>query len=181
LKYLNLLFSIYFKYLVASGSKDDTAKVWNYTSGQAIRTFTPGADIRSVKSINATILACAPNDRKIYLYDINSGIILSTLTGHAGDVKSMVLSRKGSLLISGSWDNTIGVWSMINYTLIRMISIPENKDPVVDYFNDDTIVYFPNTFTTFSFLDINTGIRISTYNHDGKTVLAILSLRNSKL
>ena len=50
-------------------------------------------------------------DNEIVIWDAISGIKMSTLWGHSGDVLSITLSPDGKKLVSGSWDNTLKIWN----------------------------------------------------------------------
>jgi WD40 repeat protein len=69
-----------------------------------------------VKSIafspNGQYLATGSGDRTIKIWDIETGQILQTLTGHLNRVLSVSYSPDGKLLISGSGDETIKLWDL---------------------------------------------------------------------
>ncbi|HEY9600029.1 MAG TPA: hypothetical protein V6C85_00340 [Allocoleopsis sp.] len=44
------------------------------------------------------------------LWDVKSGSLRSTLTGHLGSVWSVAISSDGQTLVSGSDDKTIRLW-----------------------------------------------------------------------
>ena len=50
-------------------------------------------------------------DYSLKLWDANTGAHIADLEGHSEDVSSVVFSRDGNLLASGSWDNTIRLWN----------------------------------------------------------------------
>ena len=56
------------------------------------------------------LLASGSVDTTIRIWNVASGITIKTLTGHTGDVKSLVVLPDG-LLASGSYNNTIRIWN----------------------------------------------------------------------
>ena len=48
----------------------------------------------------------------IRMWDVDTGALLKTLTGHEEGVPSLAYSPDGATLISGSWDNTIRIWDV---------------------------------------------------------------------
>ncbi|NJL11066.1 MAG: hypothetical protein HC908_15310 [Calothrix sp. SM1_7_51] len=63
-------------------------------------------------SPDSKILASGGNDKKIKLWDVNSGTCLKTLQGHSHWVDSVAFSADGQTLVSGSWDETIKLWNV---------------------------------------------------------------------
>jgi WD40 repeat protein len=69
---------------LASGSADQTVKLWDVASGQVLRTLTGHADIvfSVAFSADGRTLAAGSSDNKVKLWDLSSGQLLRTLTGH---------------------------------------------------------------------------------------------------
>ncbi|MEM8680264.1 MAG: protein kinase, partial [Planctomycetota bacterium] len=55
-------------------------------------------------------LAAGGTDNSIQVWDVTSGTRLATLAGHSGSVAT--LAARGDLLVSGSFDTTIRVWTL---------------------------------------------------------------------
>jgi WD40 repeat protein len=54
-----------------------------------------------------------PNiDSTIRLWDMETQELRQTLIGHKGNVKAVAFSREGHMLATGSWDDTIRLWSL---------------------------------------------------------------------
>ena len=58
----------------------------------------------SIDIVNHTTIASASCDKKICLWDINSGQCLKTFQGHTNSVWSISVSSDGKTLASGSLD-----------------------------------------------------------------------------
>jgi WD40 repeat protein len=55
-------------------------------------------------------LASGSQDETIKLWNLKTGDLLRTLTGHKGSVRSVAISADGQTLASGSLDQTIKLW-----------------------------------------------------------------------
>jgi WD40 repeat protein len=99
---------------LASGSEDQTIKLWNLKTGQINRTLSGHtASVRSIGlSPDGQTLASGSSDRTIKLWNVQTGQLRQTLEGHSDTVWSVAFDRTGQLLISGSGDNTIKLWNV---------------------------------------------------------------------
>jgi WD40 repeat protein len=76
-------------------------------------------------------LGSASADSTIRLWNINTGALLRTLTGHSKTVTAFDQSlSNANLLVSGSSDNSIKVWNLTSFTEIRTINRPHGKNDV---------------------------------------------------
>jgi len=60
----------------------------------------------------------------IRVWRVSDGALVRTLTGHTGFVYSVAFSPDGNLLVSGSDDRTIQLWSILDGVPIRVRSMP---------------------------------------------------------
>ncbi|MEH2016058.1 WD40 repeat domain-containing protein, partial [Nostoc sp.] len=99
---------------LASGSDDKTIKLWDVSTGKAIKTLTGHSSrVYSVGfSPDGKTLASGSSDKTIKLWDVSTGKAIKTLTGHSSSVWGVGFSPDGKTLASGSSDNTIKLWDV---------------------------------------------------------------------
>ncbi|MCA2694109.1 MULTISPECIES: serine/threonine-protein kinase [unclassified Microcystis] len=99
---------------LASGSYDDTIKIWEVATGKQLRTLPGHSDsVRSVVySPDGRYLASGSVDKTIKIWEVATGKELRTLTGHSRGVSSVAYSPDGRYLASGSGDKTIKIWEV---------------------------------------------------------------------
>jgi WD40 repeat protein len=101
--------------IIASCSGDNTIKLWDYYSGNCIKTLIGHIKIKSIDfSPNGQIIVSCSEDHTIKLWDINSinhnNVCIKTLYGHNNCVMVIKFSPDGRNIVSGSQDKTIKLW-----------------------------------------------------------------------
>jgi WD40 repeat protein len=116
---------------LATGSSDNTIKLWDVETGKEIRTlsghngYARGEDnhISSVSfSSDGKTLTSGSNDDTIILWNVETGEEIRTLSGHNGSVNSVSFSPDGKTLATGSRDKTIKLWNVETGQEIRTLS-----------------------------------------------------------
>ena len=98
---------------VASGSRDETVRLWDAVTGQEKATLTghagiTGAGVNSVAfSPDGSTVASGSRDGTVRLWDAVTGQEKATLKGNRGWVNSVAFSPDGSTLVSGSKNATV--------------------------------------------------------------------------
>ena len=62
---------------------------------------------RKMHCSDGNILATGSFDRKVGLYDIDTGKLVRTIKGHSGSIKCVFLLEKKNLVISAGYDTSI--------------------------------------------------------------------------
>ncbi|OQX27135.1 MAG: hypothetical protein BWK80_06860 [Desulfobacteraceae bacterium IS3] len=100
--------------LLASGSHDNTIKLWNIAEKKEIATLKGHS--KSVNSVafryDGKLLASGSDDNSIKLWDIAEKKEITQLLGHTEKVNSVAFSPDGKLLVSGSHDGSIKLWNI---------------------------------------------------------------------
>ncbi|KAJ6176749.1 hypothetical protein N7485_003663 [Penicillium canescens] len=115
--HLDSVYSVAFcsdRSMLASGSSDETIKLWNVKTGKELQTLTGHTSWVSSMAFSSdgSILASGSYDHTIKLWDVKTSKELQTLMGHLEWVSSVAFSSNGSTLASGSRDNTIKLWDL---------------------------------------------------------------------
>ncbi|PIK36848.1 putative E3 ubiquitin ligase complex SCF subunit sconB [Apostichopus japonicus] len=106
---------------LASGSKDNTVRLWDIKSGQLIHTFrghTKG--VWSVKFFTNHLLVSGSYDNTIKVWNSRSGACTRTLLGHEGCVWDLALKRH--YLASASQDRSVKIWDLDSCTLMHTLA-----------------------------------------------------------
>ncbi len=176
--------------ILASGSWDNTVKLWDVTTKEKIDTF---RHVRRVKSVafspNGIILASGGNDA-INLWDMTTKEKITTLR-HGDFVNSVSFSRDGTILASGGDDWTIKLWNVATRKKIATLrhgyyvkSVSFSRDGTILASGawDGTIklwdVQAETEITTLKNLD---GINAVLFSPDGTTFVSVSTHGTIKL
>ena len=102
---------------LASGSDDDTIRIWDLTwdawKSRPVRTLRGHTNnVEAVAwSPDGTMLASGSRDRTVRLWNPDNGTNTAVLRGHTNTVRSVAWSPDGTLLASASSDDTIRLWN----------------------------------------------------------------------
>ena len=120
--------------ILVSGAEDDTVKIWDFAKGTLLRTLTGHQDpvwALAISSDSRTVVSGAGDinrsghfshgDNTLRVWDLASGTLLRTLSGHEGGVYAVTLSPDGRIAFSGSQDQTVRVWDLASGRLLRTI------------------------------------------------------------
>ena len=98
--------------LLASGSHDNTVKIWDVKSGECLHTLTGHNHLTfSVAfSPDGKMVASGSFDKTIKLWNVETGEEIRTLQGHEGQIRVVAFSPDGTVIASASEDGTIKIW-----------------------------------------------------------------------
>lgn len=167
---------------LASGSGDETIKLWDVESGNELRTL--AGHTMPVYSVAFTpdgkTLASGSADKTVKLWDVETGKEIRTFTGHTAWVTSIAFSSNGRKLASasGGEGKTIRVWDAVTGELLRSFAGQSR----VAFSPDDKMIASLGENFTIKFWNIETGAEIRTlaahadgiksigFSPDGKTL-----------
>ncbi|NJM20963.1 MAG: CHAT domain-containing protein [Richelia sp. SM1_7_0] len=144
--------------LLASGSDDNTIKLWN-PNGECLKTLQGHTDWVYSVAFNpqVNILASGSRDRNIKIWDYRTGECLYTLVGHEGRIKSVSFNSNGTLLATASDDKTIKIWDVNNQTCLRTLTGHQDKLDCVVFSRDGNIIASAGCDKSIKMWNSNTG------------------------
>lgn len=99
---------------IATGSRDNSIKLWEVATGREIRTFLGHLSSVNTLTFNAsgTFLASGSTDNNIIIWEVATGKEKTRLEGHENRVTSLTFSSNGAKLASAGWDKKAYVWDL---------------------------------------------------------------------
>ncbi|WP_392530274.1 protein kinase [Nostoc sp. C117] len=175
--------------ILASGSWDNTIKLWDINTGKEIRTLIGHTNwVNSVAfSPDGKLLASGSADCTIKLWQVNTGIEIQTFTGHSDSVSSVAYSPRTAtttnsqdrqLVASGSNDYTIKLWQA--YTGRNICTLTGHSFFVncIAFSHDGEILASGSGDNTIKLWHINTGKEIQTFTGHSDSVWSVAFSRD---
>ncbi|KAL8832345.1 MAG: hypothetical protein Q9170_004915 [Blastenia crenularia] len=108
-------------YLLLSGSKDGTARLWDYQTGvEKVKSFTAESVNAVATSPNGRLLAAGCLDSTARIWNLE-GELLVTLSGHEGHndgIFNLNFSPEGRSVATSSLDKTCKIWDLDTKTVL---------------------------------------------------------------
>ncbi len=99
--------------ILASGSSDDAARLWDVAGREQLATLRQAGRIKSVSiSPDGKTLASSSDDHTVKLWDLIERELISVLRGHKSPVNGVAFSPDGNLLASASDDHSVRLWDV---------------------------------------------------------------------
>jgi periodic tryptophan protein 2 len=103
-----------------TASLDGSVRAWDLIRYRNFRTFTAPSRLSfsslAVDPSGEVICAGSIDSFDIHIWSVQTGQLLDRLSGHEGPVSSLAFAPDGGMLISGSWDHTVRLWSIFART-----------------------------------------------------------------
>ena len=156
-------------YLPASGSEDDTVKLWDVNTHTNIATLEGHRrDVTSVAfSHNGALLASGSEDETIKLWDVATKTNIATLENDE-PISSVAFSPDGTTLASGStrFDDTVKLWDVNTHTNIAALAGHTQEVAAVAFSPDGTLLVSGSEDDTVKLWDVAKKINIATLEND---------------
>ncbi|MEH2372505.1 serine/threonine-protein kinase [Nostoc sp.] len=101
--------------ILATGSDDNTIKLWEVNTGQLICTLVghSWSVVAVAFSADGETLLSASCDKTVKLWRVSTAEEIVTLSGHVDSVSAVAVSKVRQLIASGSRDKTIKLWQLV--------------------------------------------------------------------
>jgi WD40 repeat protein len=155
--------------ILATGSDDNTLKLWDASSGLLLTTLTGHeGNIYDLKfSPDGKTLGSLSDDQKPRLWNTLTGESKATLLGHNKRIYNFEFSPDGQLIVTGSGDGTAKLWDAETGKLRATLKVTEYSNRWKQFFSGDpeALFIFPRGH----------------FSPDGQKVLTISGDRTPKL
>ena len=132
-------------------------QIWNWRTGELLRALDTGTRVNSIAfSPDAQRFASAGDDRMVRIWDVESGTLLQSLTGHDNAVEAVVWwQQEGEdRVASGSMDQTIKIWDPNQGTLLQTLEGHTDRILSVSLSPDQTTLASAGFDGTIRFWDV---------------------------
>jgi len=179
--------------MLASGSMDNTVKLWDVASGRELKTL--GGHTREVRSLvfspDGKTLASGSSDGTIMLWDVATGIESKTLRGHTDSIFLVTFSPDGSILASACEDKTIKLWDAGSGNVLKTLKGHADYVYSVAFSPDGKTLASAGGDKTIRLWDVASGRELNVFEEsesiyriafspDGKSLASVTSSRNDK-
>ncbi|HZE70161.1 MAG TPA: caspase family protein [Pyrinomonadaceae bacterium] len=168
---------------LATGSRDQTIKLWAVASGHELRTLRGHSNwVASVAlSADGKTLASGSYDKTIKLWDVATGRELHTLTGHSNFVVSVAFSPDGKTLASGSYDKTIKLWEVATGRELRTLTGHPRAVSSVAFTSDGKTLASGSFDKTIKLWEVDTGLEVRTFRGHSESVTTVSFSADGKM
>jgi WD40 repeat protein len=169
--------------LLATGSFDNTVKLWDTSTGKEIKTLTGHTNSVNAVSFspNGKLLATGSRDNTVKLWDTTTGKQIKTLTGHTDTVWAVSFSPNGKLLATGSFDNTVKLWDTTTGKQIKTLTGHTKPLLAVSFSPNGKLLATGSSDKTVKLWDTTTSKPIKTFAGHTGWVTAVSFSPNGKL
>jgi WD40 repeat protein len=162
--------------MAASGSTDGVLIVWDLSTGSRIRSMgdSPeqhGAPVATFDTLirwmdepggvafspDGRLVLSAVHGKVLKLWDIETGNLVGTFTGHGSTVSSVAFSSDGRRILSGSSDNTVILWSTEDRRAIHIFSGHESQVTSVAFSPNSRLALSASKDKTVKLWDVESG------------------------
>ncbi len=99
-----------------TASLDGSIRAWDLTRYRNFRTFTAPSRLSfsslAVDQSGEVVCAGSLDSFDLHIWSVQTGQLLDRLSGHEGPISSLAFAPGGGLVVSGSWDRTVRLWSV---------------------------------------------------------------------
>jgi WD40 repeat protein len=178
-----LAFEIINDFTVASASRDEYIKFWNFLNGTLLNSIhNPTGGVSSLLMLNNGTLLSGEEagSNLIRVWCIQNNTQLGTLSGHTNKVNALVLVNS-EILASGSMDNSVMLWNLTNgQNLKKLIGSLSSQVWSLKRLTDTNLASGCSDQKIYIW-DIISGVNTKTLQSHTQPVLALDSMNNDTI
>lgn len=103
-----------------TSSLDGSIRAWDLIRYRNFKTFTAPSRLSfssvAVDPSGEVVCAGSLDSFDIHIWSVQTGQLLDQLSGHEGPIASLAFAPSGDVIVSGSWDHTVRIWSIFGRT-----------------------------------------------------------------
>ncbi|KAH9620574.1 hypothetical protein KSS87_015801 [Heliosperma pusillum] len=114
--------------LLATASDDKTVKLWDVSTGQAVKTLIGHTNYVFSLNFNphSNLIVSGSFDETVRVWDVKSGKCLKVLPAHSDPVTAVDFNRDGSMIVSSSYDGLCRIWDASTGHCVKTLIDDEN-------------------------------------------------------
>ncbi|KAK3348667.1 quinon protein alcohol dehydrogenase-like superfamily [Lasiosphaeria hispida] len=145
--------------LVASGSRDQTVKIWDAATGSYMQTLEGhSCNVSSVTFLpDSKLIISGSEDWTVKIWDMATGSCTQTLKGHSDYVSSITFLPDLKLIASGSWDQTVKIWDMATGSCAQTLKGHSSGVSSITFSPDSKLIISGSEDWTIKIWDMATG------------------------
>jgi serine/threonine protein kinase/uncharacterized protein YjiK len=161
--------------LLASGSWDNTIKLWEVSTGNTLQTLRGHRDLvlSIALSPNGLLLASGSADSTIKLWEVSTGKALQTLTEQDSWVGTLAFSPDGQILAAEGANNTVKLWELNTDKAPQSLTGHENAVSSIAFSPDGRLLASASFDSTIKLWELSTGNVLHTLKGHKKEVLTV--------
>ncbi len=161
--------------LVATASKDKTARIWQVADGKQLFSLKGHQDtvVSTMFSPDGKFLLTASLDKTAKVWQVSDGSLFATLTGHTEGLQKAIFSPDGKQIITISYDKTAKLWDVSSNKLLNNLEGHQGAIYEVCYSGDGKQVITVSADKTVKIWDSKTGKLEKTLSDHGASVVSV--------
>ncbi|OKH32716.1 hypothetical protein NIES2119_25150 [[Phormidium ambiguum] IAM M-71] len=169
--------------ILASGSNDKTVKLWDWQTGDCIRSLSGHTDFiyGLAFSADGQILASASTDCVVRLWKVNTGQCFQILQGHADWVYTVAFHPADLVLASGSADCTLKLWNWQTGQCLKTLTGHSDKIMGIAFSPDGQMIATASADQTIRLWDYHSGDCITVLDGHTNRVYSVAFSPDGKL
>ena len=147
---------------IASGSFDNTIKIWEFETGRELRALIGHSGV--VKTLacspDGRWLASGSNDKTVKIWEVESGGEIKSFAIQDGSVEAVAFSSDGQKLASGNSNGTITIWDVSSGQELTKLIGHSNAVTALTFSRDNRNLASGSTENVIKIWDVNQPRRV---------------------